>query len=616
VVLPRPDSSLVARLRLRGAAADPLAARLRLEAMLGAVGSPAALPPASILCLRRLDDPLPGALPLHGRALRPPPGWERALRDALDAGARRAARPAGGAVAAAADAVLFADLAELLACLARDVATGLAGARWWWRALYGPADLARALLDAWLAAPECAPPALDRLAREGAAAPLLAALGEPAARALTGAVARRHGCRPALEALDAPRPERDPPADARPIGAVVPEAAALDAGPEARTLLAVALLLRRAPALSRRADVGPPLAAVRWGAARLDVPWVTHARARPAADARAEAPAETRLPAPRRERAMPALGEPRRGTEPAAQRSAPPAARPPAPPPVEAASAADPRRAATAPAAPLAPAEAPASAAAPPRRAAATTEDAAPFVARDVDAAPRDAAPARERAAPPAPALEPTPLDLPASFAVDTDLGGLFYLVGVALSLGLYGDFTTPLEPGLELPIWDFVALLGRALLGEDAPDDALWPLLAALAGRDPGAPPGAGFAPPPGWRLPPAWRTAPADERAWDDDAASASPQGPADAPPLDRFIAWLAARVAARLGAALALDAAAALAPVLLRRRARVRVGDVRVDVHLALAELPIAVRLAGLDRDPGWLPAAGRALFFHFE
>ena len=36
----------------------------------------------------------------------------------------------------------------------------------------------------------------------------------------------------------------------------------------------------------------------------------------------------------------------------------------------------------------------------------------------------------------------------------------------------------------------------------------------------------------------------------------------------------------------------------------------------VRLPLAELPIAIRLAGLDRDPGWIPAAGRSVAFHFE
>jgi hypothetical protein len=39
-------------------------------------------------------------------------------------------------------------------------------------------------------------------------------------------------------------------------------------------------------------------------------------------------------------------------------------------------------------------------------------------------------------------------------------------------------------------------------------------------------------------------------------------------------------------------------------------------RLNVTFELARLPLAVRLAGLDRDPGWVPAAGRYVAFHFE
>jgi hypothetical protein len=38
-------------------------------------------------------------------------------------------------------------------------------------------------------------------------------------------------------------------------------------------------------------------------------------------------------------------------------------------------------------------------------------------------------------------------------------------------------------------------------------------------------------------------------------------------------------------------------------------------RLDIMLRLDELPIQIRLAGLDRDPGWVPAAGRTIAFHF-
>ena len=39
-------------------------------------------------------------------------------------------------------------------------------------------------------------------------------------------------------------------------------------------------------------------------------------------------------------------------------------------------------------------------------------------------------------------------------------------------------------------------------------------------------------------------------------------------------------------------------------------------RLDLYFSLAELPLAVRLSGLDRDPGWIPTAGCDVRFHFD
>jgi hypothetical protein len=45
-------------------------------------------------------------------------------------------------------------------------------------------------------------------------------------------------------------------------------------------------------------------------------------------------------------------------------------------------------------------------------------------------------------------------------------------------------------------------------------------------------------------------------------------------------------------------------------------VTVTATHLDVFFSLADLPIAIRLSGLDRDPGWTPAAARFIAFHFE
>jgi len=50
--------------------------------------------------------------------------------------------------------------------------------------------------------------------------------------------------------------------------------------------------------------------------------------------------------------------------------------------------------------------------------------------------------------------------------------------------------------------------------------------------------------------------------------------------------------------------------------RYPAEIALSATGVHVHLSLASLPLALRVAGLDRDPGWIPAAGRSLAFHFQ
>jgi hypothetical protein len=243
-----------------------------------------------------------------------------------------------------------------------------------------------------------------------------------------------------------------------------------------------------------------------------------------------------------------------------------------------------------------------------------------------------------------------------AETAIVTAFGGLFYLLNLAVHLGFYSDFTTPWKHELELSIWDFVALIGAELLG-GTPSDPIWALLAQLAGRDEGAPPGASFIPPDIWRVDPRWLDA-FPERGvlgWSAEDGRIRILHPAgfllvdiplegDLPPLlddvlanygldfemnrrndfpastddplRRWLDWLMPYVRARLRRALGLHHADDPVPMLCQHPARVFVTPAHVDVLLNLDTLPIEIRLAGLDRNPGWLPAAGRTIMFHFE
>jgi hypothetical protein len=226
--------------------------------------------------------------------------------------------------------------------------------------------------------------------------------------------------------------------------------------------------------------------------------------------------------------------------------------------------------------------------------------------------------------------------------------------------LNLYSDFTSPVATGIELNIWDFVALVGSELLEGTQADDPIWAALASLAGRDETQTPGENFEPGNEWRLPPEWLLPfEVDQRCkWEtsrDRLRVLHPEGflildlvPAPdvyaqlqreigaygisidtltraqlpeptlirSKELRRWLSWLMPYVRVRLRVALGLTANDEIPAMLCRHYARVRATDTHVDIYFGLADLPLAIRFAGLDRDPGWVPAAGRLISFHFD
>lgn len=225
----------------------------------------------------------------------------------------------------------------------------------------------------------------------------------------------------------------------------------------------------------------------------------------------------------------------------------------------------------------------------------------------------------------------PPPLIAPET-AFDTEFGGLVFLVNAFLAMGLYPDFTRPLDPALPLTPLALVDRLGLHWFGAAYRRDPLhrWVRLRGLRGTLPRR-----------WRAEPAWLGAFPAGRAWHDgmtlwhsagfplanhcSAAAAARFAAALAlpalPDADRdralrpapgWLECLALFLAERLRRA-APDGAVTAASLVIRARAVL--GEARFDLRFALADLPIALRLAGLDRDPGWLPSEGRDLRFHF-
>jgi hypothetical protein len=609
-------STFIGRLSVRAPGLDPLSARLRIERALAHTDlRPRGLPPSAVLCIRSLKDPLPGRLSLHGPAPQAPAAWERAVVEALTRAAREAARPALGAVPASAQAVLFADRAELLACLASDHCEGAAFGRWWWREILRGRETAAAVVSAWTESPEYVPAALAHLADRGVAAAFVRRLGTAAASTLLSAVLQRFELpelSPIMDSIARPisPSSRETPIEPSPVAAPwqrwAPPAAEAALAPIERALLGIGLTLARAPTTARRpafaAEARAWAAAARSPAAPAPIETVTA----PEIPQSIERPAAPAPPAPSTRSTKPPPASPpdavdARPSAPAVPSiSTPPAPAPivpeaPAPAPSHPSSREEPPPALAAPepgiAEPPAPVEAPTSIEAP-------TPIAAPI---PIEPATPIEAPDRIE--------EPLPVR-PAASIISTDLGGVFYLVNLALYLGLYGDFSTPASPGIGLDLWDFLTLVGQSLLGDEFEGDPLWPLLAELAGRDPGDPPGADFDSPFDW-LPP---------RSAADPAMALSPLAPftltPGAPPLKSWLDWLMPYLRTRLRLALGAATDAEAARMLLLHPARVLVTGTHVDIMLGLADLPLPIRFAGLDRNPGFIPAAGRYVTFYFE
>jgi hypothetical protein len=627
-----PRGAVLRSATVRGIAPDPWQARQRLLRALAEVEwSPPGLPPLALLIVRTLA-------PAEDRGQRP---FAARVSAALAEKARRARRPWTDADAAQADAVWFADEAELVACLARDQLRGALGDGWWWRDLLGSGGPREFLRRNVLPRGDVLTPAIALLAGRASAVAWIAGFEPTAAAEAVHAVARAYGLT-LLETADPPTPlpvapgghrstRAAPGRRARPVEstarrrlvAAVPELLQLPPGSSQRRLLATALVLARAPAWARTPELRVALRAVD----RVDEVGVSENGASPGDRQPSRVARRTRSGSD--EHAVPRLD--RAGSRTAGPVALPAGSPRPVPASIEA----------TGP---------PGGEASPEHVAAAPSSE--PPVAAGLDgvAAREQAALMRidepRSGAPTAPAAPALPdqgavrapvLFEPAQEAgaqVATRFGGVFYLLNAALALGLYGDFTTPRTIGLALLPWEWLALVGRAWFGRDFTRDPVWELLAGLAGRRGHDEPGRDFIAPVEWTVDRSWllpwsegavlrtqrtrtrrrvlhpagfavRDAPLERR------GSGSP-----AQDRARWLARLREYLVARLALALAEPDTSRVPGMVCRHRAQVFVTDSRVQVHLSLTELPLPIRMAGLDRDPGWVPAAGRTIAFHFQ
>ena len=200
---------------------------------------------------------------------------------------------------------------------------------------------------------------------------------------------------------------------------------------------------------------------------------------------------------------------------------------------------------------------------------------------------------------------------------VETRYGGLFFLLNALIAMEVYGDFTRPLAVPHAPSPFDLLALLGRRWFGAQYRRDPVDALLAGVVGRHPDEPIRSA---PPQWSPPGSWLApwpAASPTAGWHPAGFPLYP-APDDrrlpGRPMTRWTASLALYLEARLALALAMSPRAAVRGT-CRQPANVTCSGDRVTLTFSLAAHPLALRLAGLDRDPGYLPAARREVRFAF-
>lgn len=615
--------------------------RLRVERLVShAALEPDGLPPSAILVVRSLADPLPGRVSTQAPGVRAPAEWERAVRGALGDHLRQAARPARGVLPDGAPAVLFADTAEMIAVFARDAAAGAAAGRWWWTALLrGLAGSIAPVAALWTREARHVPAALEHLAAWGQAERVLSSLPADQAARVLAAVARvfdvsallaapspapppslsgederrgSGGWNPLVSILTiagAPVDRADPTTPMTPPWerVMAPETVSRALAPEARALMGASLALHRAPLVARSTAFATAFA--RWRAA---------ASAESATTPEALRPSSSTISRPEPVGDRRSIGDRGAGDEarrpastesPSTDPSDEGEARKPVFPLIERLFRPD--EAATA------------STSDPPVRTASTSGERVRSESTFGDSGHKDAVVSRNDGVEAGFEVEEAAFGEWRGPTVETaetysGLCGVFYLVNAVRSLGFFRALDRHFGVPPVIGGWGWVELLARALLGPRAvaaADDPLWRVLAELDGRAPEVPAGTGFLAPSIDTLPDDWARILAS--AGDRQPGSVAPLGIRPSPDLQRFLDLVVPFVRLRLEAALRAAGAGdeALETALLRRVGLVQVTRSHVDVRMALDQVSLPARLAGLDATPGWVPELARVVTIHF-
>lgn len=633
-----------------------------------------------IFCIRTLRDPLPETLLLEGYRSKNSETWNDLLSKEIEILRRRAFRPLIETVPAEAESVVFTDKTEMLACLANDFCDRSIAQFWWWKSLFPNLDAARTIAQIWLEETESVPFALKILHRKKRAAEFVKKLSAGEVKELLIKILQIFGLKKlepvafgsfkkeeTKKNVFVPNSEKSDK-NARfamqtfsqksaPFAEIIAETVAADLSFAAETLLAVSLLLANAPRFARSNEFAENLKA-----RLIEREIIENRKVELISDA-----LETKKISKKRETILPAQS--------ASQADAPQNTAQ-----KKNLFTADEKTEFVAPKSSVKPRfidveffrdaqkndtenvknenqpqgskkESPKIEFRKRKFEAETKQKAASKNVKKPKPV-NDEAVRQNRAEPAASSPEL------AETIVFTRFGGVFYLLNLGIFLRLYRDFTENLKDEIDLNIWDFVALVALEIAGAEIKRDSVWRLLENLSGRARGENPGKDFVPPSDWRVPTDWLGAFEKRRDWSysfsenrlrvchpanfnvidvewrgekrealnaeiapyaafyDSLESAENIDNKEISGFERWLENLTEYICARLSQALNLEKRGELSEVLLRKKAQVNVPPAHLEVNFSLADLPLAVRFSGLDRDPGWIPAVGKFVKFYFK
>lgn len=641
--------------------------------------APAGLPPKSIVCIRHLTDPAPQVLSLNRNASRFSDGWEKAVVREIEKIFRRAVRPISETVPAQAESVVFTDKAELLACLASDWCRGILYQNWWWRSLFPNLEKAQTVARIWIESAEYVPSALNILFEKKIAADFVRKLQPEETAGLLKQIVETFGLKKIQNAFFEPltaEEKHDYKKIAAEKKAeslskknlfefyrlaemrleTVAETQFQNLTFEKKLLLGIGLTLARAPHIARSEKF-----------ARLIREFKIETEFLPSEtflQSETIAPQIKKQEILRKEigkknlrrkekKSHPNFSEPKTAIEKSPEKKPQmvfhdsenienPATKSP-----ETKSDFKIEK--------------------PAKKAARKTEEirvkksknGIVFNDEKPQTKPKTYQTRDEKFSSifSTDSIEENETE-EFEIIVRTKFGGVFYLLNLGLYLKLYRDFSEPLADEIDLNIWDFIALLSRKFLGKKIEKDEVWNLLKQLSGRERVENFGEDFSPPDEWRIPTDWLKTFQTKKKWFwsktknrlivrhsenfnvldvplkknfkvqlerelenyreffSEITERKPKNLfKDLSPRERFLENLFGFAERRLVQALNLETRKELNKILFGQSATVAVSATHLEVTFSLADLPLAVRFSGLDRNPGWIPAAGKYVEFHF-